>query len=67
MKPEQRIIVLQHQSHLLQASGEEVRSLGSTGPFDYEGSDVTWKGYLPASLISQRMYSSDTLSISSLS
>ena len=37
MKPEQRIIVLQHQSHLLQAS--EVHSLGSSGPFDYEGSD----------------------------
>ena len=43
MKPEQRIIVLQHQSHLLQASGE-VRSLGSSGPFDYEGSDEDYEG-----------------------
>ena len=45
MKPEQRIVVLQHQSHLLQAaSGEEVRSLGSSGPFDYEGSDEKYDG-----------------------
>ena len=43
MKPEQRIIVLQHQSHLLQASGK-VRSLGSSGPFDYEGSDEDYDG-----------------------
>jgi len=43
MKPEQRIIVLQHQSHLLQASGK-VRSLGSSGPFDYEGSDENYEG-----------------------
>ena len=43
MKPEQRIIVLQHQSHLLQASGK-VRSLGSSGPFDYEGSDENYDG-----------------------
>jgi hypothetical protein len=42
MKPEQRIIVLQHQSHLLQAS--EVHSLGSSGPFDYEGSDEDYDG-----------------------
>jgi len=38
MKPEQRIIVLQHRSHLLQASGEEVQSLRG-GYFDYGGSD----------------------------
>ena len=39
MKPEQRIIVLQHQSHLLQASsGEKVQSLRG-GYFDYGGSD----------------------------
>ena len=38
MKPEQRIIVLQHKSHLLQASGEE--NLHSvSGPFVYGGSD----------------------------
>ena len=43
MKPEQRIVVLQHQSHLLQASGE-VRSLDSSGPFDYEGSDDDYDG-----------------------
>ena len=43
MKPEQRIIVLQHQSHLLQASGE--RNLRSvSGPFDYEGSDEGYEG-----------------------
>ena len=44
MKPEQRIIVLQHQHHLLAASGEEVHSLGSTGPFDYEGDDEDYDG-----------------------
>ena len=43
MKPEQRIVVLQHQHHLLQASGE-VRSLGSSGPFDYGGSDEDYEG-----------------------
>lgn len=38
MKPEQRIIVLQHQHHLLATSGE--RNLRSVnGPFDYGGSD----------------------------
>ena len=44
MKPEQRIIVLQHKSHLLlQASGE--RNLHSvSGPFDYEGSDEGYDG-----------------------
>jgi len=45
MKPEQRIIVLQHQRHLLLAvSGEKVQSLGSSGPFDYEGSDEDYDG-----------------------
>lgn len=43
MKPEQCIIVLQHQSHLLQASSE-VQSLDSSGPFDYEGSDEDYDG-----------------------
>jgi len=43
IKPEQRIIVLQHQSHLLQASGE-VRFLGSSGPFYYGGSDEYYDG-----------------------
>ena len=43
MKPEQRIIVLQHQSHLLQESG--VKNLRSvSGPFDYEGSDEGYDG-----------------------
>lgn len=44
LKPEQRIIVLQHQSHLLQASSKEVQFLGSSGPFDYEGSDADYEG-----------------------
>ena len=44
MKPEQRIIVLQHQSHLLQASGDkEVQSLRG-GYFDYGGSDEDYEG-----------------------
>ena len=43
MKPEQRIVVLQHQSHLLQASGEEVQSLRG-GYFDYGGSDEDYEG-----------------------
>ena len=43
IKPEQRIIVLQHQSHLLQASGK-VRSLGSSGLFDFEGGDADYVG-----------------------
>lgn len=39
MKPEQRIIVLQHQSHLLLAgSGEKVQSLRG-GYFYYGGDD----------------------------
>ena len=43
IKPAQRIILLQHQSHLLQASGE--RNLRSvSGPFDYEGSDEDYGG-----------------------
>ena len=44
IKPEQCIIVLQHQSHLLQASSDKVRSLGSSGPFEYEGSDEEYEG-----------------------
>ena len=43
MKPEQRIVMLQHQSHLLQASSE-VRFLGSSGPFYYVGSDADYEG-----------------------
>lgn len=42
MKPEQRIIVLQHQHHLL--AGSEVRFLGSSGPFYYVGSDADYEG-----------------------
>ena len=43
MKPEQRIIVLQHQHHLLAGSGEgNLRSV--SGPFDYEGSDADYDG-----------------------
>ena len=43
MKPEQRIIVLQHQHHLLAGSGE--RNLRSvSGPFDYGGSDEYYEG-----------------------
>ena len=44
MKPEQRIIVLQHQSHLLLAGSDKVRSLGSSGPFDYGGDDAGYEG-----------------------
>ena len=43
MKPEQRIIVLQHQSHLLQASGEKVQSLRGDY-FDYGGDDEDYDG-----------------------
>ena len=43
MKPEQHIIVLQHQSHLLQASRKEVHSLRG-GYFDYGGSDEDYDG-----------------------
>ena len=38
MKPRQHIVVLQHQSHLLQASGGRNLRSGS-GPFDYGGGD----------------------------
>ena len=44
IKPEQRIILLQHQHHLLAGSGEKVQSLGSSGPFDYEGDDEDYGG-----------------------
>ena len=43
MKPEQRIIVLQHQHHLL--AGNSDRNLRSvSGPFDYGGSDAGYEG-----------------------
>ena len=42
MKPEQRIIVLQHQHHLLVGSERNLRSV--SGPFDYEGSDADYEG-----------------------
>ncbi len=42
MKPEQRIIVLQHQHHLLASSERNLRSV--SGPFDYEGSDEGYDG-----------------------
>ena len=42
IKPEQRIIVLQHQHHLL--AGSEVSFLGSSGPFYYGGSDEYYDG-----------------------
>ena len=42
IKPEQRIIVLQHQHHLLASS--EVLFLGSSGPFYYGGSDENYDG-----------------------
>ena len=45
IKPAQRIVVLQHQSHLLAASGGEERSLRTvSGPFDYGGSDENYDG-----------------------
>ena len=42
MKPEQRIIVLQHQHHLLAGSERNLRSV--SGPFEYEGSDADYEG-----------------------
>ena len=42
IKPEQRIIVLQHQQHLL-AGSNEVKSLRG-GYFDYGGSDEDYDG-----------------------
>ena len=44
MKPEQRIIVLQHQSHLLLAGSGERNLRSVSGPFDYEGSDEYYDG-----------------------
>ena len=44
MKPEQRIIVLQHQSHLLLAGSSERNLRSVSGPFDYEGSDEGYEG-----------------------
>ena len=43
IKPAQRIILLQHQHHLLAASGK--RNLRSvSGPLDYEGDDEDYDG-----------------------
>ena len=42
MKPEQRIILLQHQHHLLAGSERNLRSV--SGPFEYEGSDADYEG-----------------------
>ena len=39
MKPQMRVVVLRHQSHLLNASGREVGS--SRGPLNYGGSDAS--------------------------
>ena len=44
MKPEQRIIVLQHQSHLLLAGSGERNLRSVSGPFDFEGSDEGYNG-----------------------
>ena len=42
-KPAMRVVMLQHQSHLLQASGQEsLRSV--SGPFEYGGSDEDYSG-----------------------
>ena len=40
MKPEQRIVVLQHQHNLLASSERNLRSV--SGPFDYGGSDAEY-------------------------
>ena len=42
IKPEQRIIALQHQHHLLAGSERNLRSV--SGPFDYVGSDEYYDG-----------------------
>jgi len=43
IKPAMQVVLLQHQSHLMQASGEVVRSMGGSNPagfvFDDEGID----------------------------
>ena len=44
IKPEQRIIVLQHQSHLLLAGSGERNLRSVSGPFDYGGSDEDYDG-----------------------
>ncbi len=41
-KPAMRIVLLQHQSHLL--AGSKVRSLGSGSPFDDLDSDENYDG-----------------------
>ena len=42
-KPAMRVVLLQHQCHLLAASGQEVQSLRG-GYFDYGGSDEDCDG-----------------------
>ncbi|MBR6086343.1 MAG: hypothetical protein IKP84_00390 [Prevotella sp.] len=44
MKPEQHIIVLQHQHHLLQGSSDKRNLRSVNGPFEYEGSDENYEG-----------------------
>ena len=44
IKPAQRIIVLQHQSHLLQASSGERNLRSVSGPFNYGGDDEDYEG-----------------------
>lgn len=44
VKPAQRIVVLQHQSNLLQYSGKQVQSLGSGSPFEDIDSDEDYEG-----------------------
>jgi hypothetical protein len=43
IKPAQRVVVLQHQAHLLRASGQSLRSVNSDY-FDYGGSDDDYDG-----------------------
>ena len=43
IKPTQRVVVLQHQAHLLQASSQSLRSFNSDY-FDYGGSDDDYDG-----------------------
>ena len=42
-KPAMRVVLLQQQQHLLQASGQSLRSVNS-GYFDYGGSDDDYNG-----------------------
>lgn len=43
IKPAQRVVVLQHRAHLLQASDRSLRSVNSDY-FDYGGSDDDYEG-----------------------